>query len=223
MQLRAKTLSELRERLDESYFTADSFLVKNVPNGNPFLEIQFTPSPTFFFKAYEAENAQVLCEESPGELVASAEDRTYKSLELALRAVGPWTRRIREEYVHAANLRGEIDSFLDRFRSKVFAESEGEDPTSSFSDSEIASLRDSLDRLKELLTEQAEQLKANSYQISEFEKEIERIKTDLEGMPRGVWKKVASNKLLKSVRGFLGTPEGRALIAEGLKKLIGMD
>ena len=223
MQLRARTLSDLRAKLDESYFTVDSFAIKNVPNAYPFLEVVFSPAPQFFFKVSEAESGQVFVEESPGELVTSAEQNTYKSLELALRAVNAWTRRIREEYVHAADLRGEIDLFLEQFRAKVFAEVEGEDQSTVFSDAEIVSLRESLDRLKGLVAEQGEQLKANDYQLREFEREIERIKDDLSGMPRGVWKKVASNKLLKSVKGFLGTPEGRALISEGLKKMIGME
>ncbi len=39
-------------------------------------------------------------------------------------------------------------------------------------------------------------------------------------MPKGVWNKVAGNKLLKSISGFLKTQEGRKLISEGIKKLL---
>lgn len=222
MKLRAKTLAELREALDNSYFTADSFQVKTVPDGFPFLEIEFIPARHFFYRLYAADDGAIRTEESPGELIATAEERLYKSLEAALGAVRHWTRRIREEYTHAAALRTEVDEFLEQFRARVFAAKEGEDPSAEFSVEEINELRENLDKLTELVTAQAEELKANSYQIGEFQREMEKIKADLNGMPRGVWKSVASNKLLKSIKSFLGTAEGRALIADGLKKLIGM-
>jgi len=223
MQLRAKTLAELRSTLDDSYFTADSFEVVNHPNGAPFLEISFAPSPNFFFNIYEASDGAIVVDESPGQLVASKEERHYKNLATALMAVRPWIRRIREEYEHAAALRSEVDDFLDQFRAKVFSTNEDEDPTAAFTDTEITALKQSLDQLKAVVTAQAEQIKATSREVEQFEAEIEKIKQDLQGMPRGVWKKVASNKLLKSVENFMGTPEGRALIADGLKKLIGME
>lgn len=222
MKLRAKTLAELRETLDNSYFTADSFRLKNTPDGFPFLDIEFSPAPHFFFRIYAAEDGTFRTEESPGELIASAEDRLHKNLEAAFGAVRYWTRRIREEYTHAAALRSEVDDFLEQFRAKVFAADDEEDPSAEFSADEIAELRENLDKLTELFTAQAEELKANSSQIGAFQREIEKIKEDLNGMPRGVWKAVASNKLLKSVKGFLGTAEGRILIADGLKKLIGI-
>jgi hypothetical protein len=221
MRLRAKTLAELRDTLDNSYFTSASFRVKNTPDGFPFLDIEFGPAPTFFFRVYESEDGACRTEESPGKLIASADEITYKNLEAALSAVRNWTRRIREEYTHAAALRTEVDDFIEQFRSRVFAAAD-EDPAAEFSADEISEIRNNLDRLTELVAAQAETLKANSYQIEAFEKEIEKIKEDLNGMPRGVWKAVASNKLLKSIKNFLGTPEGRALISDGLKKLIGM-
>lgn len=222
MKLRAKTLAELRETLDRSYFTADSFQVKTVPDGSPFLEIEFVPARHFFYRLYSTGGEVIRTEEAPGKLITTAEEKLYENLESALEAIRLWTQRIREEYAHAATLRSEVDEFLEQFRAQVFATKEGEDPSEAFSVEEIGELRDKLDKLMELVTAQAEELKANSYQVREFQREMDKIKADLNGMPRGVWKSVASNKLLKSVKNFLGTAEGRTLIADGLKKLIGM-
>ena len=168
MKLRAKTLAELRETLDSSYFTADSFQVKTVPDGFPFLEIEFIPARHFFYRLYIADDNAIRTEESPGKLIATAEERLYKNLEDALGAVRYWTRRIREEYTHAAALRSEVDEFLEQFRAKVFVATEGEDPSAEFSAEEINELRESLDRLTELVTAQAEELKANSYKLMCF-------------------------------------------------------
>lgn len=223
MELRAKTISEIRNTLDESYFTAESFRVENRPHGTPFLMIKFMPSPKYVYALFEDVDGQIRSEESPGELVAASEEHYYKNLQNALSAIRIWIRRIREEYQHAAHIRDEIDDFLNQLRQQTFENIEGEDPSITFTDDEIQDLRSRLDQLKEIVTTQAGQLEANAHQISHFEKEIESIKQDLNGMPKSVWRKVASNKILKSVKIFLATPEGRALVADGLKKLIGMD
>ena len=223
MQLRAKTLNDIKTRLEESYFTADSFRFTNTPNTYYFLEIEFSPAPKFCFKMFEADGTRIGIEESPGELIATNETRYYSDLVKAIAAISPWIRRIREEYSHAASIRTEVDEFLEKFRAKVFVTEEDEDPLAEFSQSEINDLKDSLDKLKAIITEQAEQISSTSSQVNEFQREIERIKEDLSGMPRGVWKKVASNKILKSIKNFAGTPEGRKLIADGLKEMIGMD
>ena len=194
-----------------------------MPDQYPFLVITFLPDDNFSLRMSRQDDGGVIVEESPGELLVSGEIKSYKTLDHALSGVSEWTQRIREEYDHAAAARSEVDEFLEQFRSKAFTVIEGEDQRSAFTDSEIADLRQSLDSLKELVESQAEALKANSVQLSTFEREIESIKSDLSGMPRGVWRKVAGNKLLKSVKGFMGTPEGRALVVDGLKKLIGME
>jgi hypothetical protein len=63
-------------------------------------------------------------------------------------------------------------------------------------------------------------LEASEHQIKQFKQEIENIKADLDIMPKGVWNKVAGNKLLKSIASFLKTQEGRKLITDGIRKLL---
>ena len=58
-------------------------------------------------------------------------------------------------------------------------------------------------------------------QIKEFEREIANIKDDLEVFPKGVWHKVAGNKLLKAMGSFFRSKEARQLLVEGFKKLLG--
>lgn len=117
----------------------------------------------------------------------------------------------------------DVDEFVEQFRSRIFATPEGEEETSEFSSIEIQELREKLDSLQQFIEAQAEKIEASELQIKKFESEIESIKNDLSVMPKGVWRKVAGNKLLKSVREFLSTSEGRKLVADGFKKLIGME
>ncbi len=220
-QVRPTTLVEIKRILDDSYFTSQSFTVKNVPNGSPFLIIEFTPLPALKYKVYELQDGEFLTEESPGMHLFSGQERTHKSFAAVLSSISPWLARIREDLAVRKVETGEIDEFLEQFRAQMFADS-GDD-NEEFSAAEVQELREKLDALQAFIETQAERINATELQIKQFEQEIAGIKGDLETMPKGVWRKVAGNKLLKSVKDFLGTSEGRSLIADGLKKLIGLE
>jgi hypothetical protein len=154
--------------------------------------------------------------------LASGEEVTRKSFQSVLSGISTWIGRIRDDFYSAQSDSDNVDELLEQFRSQLFT-SEGGDEDAIFTSQEIQDLRDKLDLLQKFIEEQAERIQASEQQIKRFESEIENIKNDLSIMPKGIWRKVAGNKLLKSVREFLNTPEGRKLIADGFKKLIGME
>lgn len=222
-ELRPSTLQEIDRILDRSYFTKNSFTVTNIPRSSPFLKIVFTPKPKFRFHVYATTDGSFRSDEAPGEHLASGEDVTRKSFQSVLSAISTWINRIQDDLYSAKSQMDDVDEFVEQFRSRIFATPEGEEETSEFSSIEIQELREKLDSLQQFIEAQAEKIEASELQIKKFESEIESIKNDLSVMPKGVWRKVAGNKLLKSVREFLSTSEGRKLVADGFKKLIGME
>lgn len=222
-ELRPTTLQEIERTLDRSYFTKHSFTITNTPKASPFLRIVFSPKPKFHYFVSAALDGSFTTDEAPGEHLASGEKNSRKSFQSVIGALSSWIARIQDDLYSTKSEKDEIEEFIEQFRSKIFAATEGEEETTDFSSQEIQDLRDKLDSLQKFIEGQAAKIEASEQQIKKFEEEIVNIKNDLSYMPKGVWKKVAGNKLLKSVREFLNTSEGRKLIADGFKKLIGME
>lgn len=220
-ELRPTTLREIEQILDHSYFTLSSFSVSNTPQSSPFLKITFLPKPEYRFAVYGGSDTSFETDEAPGEHLASGEMVSRKSFPGVLDGVRSWVRRIHDDIKSSKNQADAVEEYLEQLRSQIFA-SAGEDDGDEFSSGEVQELREKLDALKLYVEEQAEKINASEYQIKQFEQEIANIKNDLATMPKGIWRKVAGNKLLKSIKGFVSTPEGRQLIADGLRKLIGM-
>ncbi len=221
-ELRAVTVNQIEGRLDRSYFTKHSFAVRNTPQTEPFLVIEFLPRKDFKFEVHDLGSGEdtYMTRESPGTYLASPEEFFRKDFDKVLLAISSWTERIREDFRVKDLENGEADEILEALRAQIFSGAEAE---GDFSKAEVEELRKKLDDLQILVEKHAKKLEANEYQIKEFEKEIQNIKNDLEVMPKSVWHKVAGNKLLKAIGGFLKSGEGRQLLADGVKKLLGMD
>lgn len=218
-QLRQATLNKINDVLDHSYFTKDSFTVTNRPDMSPFLTVTFIPSPEFSYDVYASTGKEeFFSREAPGEHMSTSEDFPRKDFSDVISGIVRWTNRIREDFKTRMPRSDDADIFLQQLREQIFS---GADTEGEFSSEEVEELKQKLDALTRLVSEHAEKLEANDYQIRRFESEITEIKNDLGVMPKGVWHKVAGNKLLKSVGTFLKSGEGRQLLADGIKKLLG--
>jgi len=216
-EVRPSVLQEINSILERSYFTSASFTVSNNPNKYPFLVIEFNPQTTYKFEVSPSDNDEGFStNESPGEHISSGESFERINFDLVIYAVENWIGRIRDDFDSRKKITNVSDEFIEKLRDNIFSNNS----TGEYSESEIKGLKTKLNKLSEIVEKQAEQLEASEYQIKQFKKEIENIKNDLEVMPKGVWNKVAGNKLLKSISGFLKTSEGRSLISEGIKKLL---
>ena len=220
-EIRLATLREIEEILDTSYFTKHSFQIDSHPNKLSFLVITFLPEPKYIYALSQLDQDSFLAKESPGKHLLNAEDSTYNSFHEVMQSLRKWTERIKQDFDAEGTSTDDFDKFLDRLRSKVFADAS--DAPGKFTAEEISDLREKLDALQAFVESQAERINATEEELSRFQSELAAIKEDLSTMPRGIWKQVASNKLLRSVKDFLGTPEGRKLVAEGIKKLFGIE
>jgi hypothetical protein len=220
-EIRLATLREIEEILDTSYFTKHSFQIDSRPDKHPFLVVTFLPELKYTYALSCFDQNSFLTKESPGEHLLNAEDFTYNSFHEVKQSLRKWTERIKQDLDAGSAPTDDFDQFLDRLRSGVFADAS--DAPGKFTDKEISDLREKLDALQASVESQAERINATEEELARFQSELAAIKEDLATMPRAIWKQVASNKLLRSVKDFLGTPEGRKLVADGIKKLFGIE
>lgn len=216
-KLRPTAFRELEDLLDKTYFSKEAFSINSDPRGADVFAITFMPNQQYMFKVHQY-NDGFITTETPGKYLTSELKIERDSFRDVMVGIEDWANRIRDDY-RIGPRDSDIDEFIEQLRKNILKGSEG---TGDFSAAEIEELRSKLDALTQVVQSQSEKLNATEEQFRAFEKEIDDIKRDLESMPKGTWHKVAGGKIIRAIKGFIGTPEGRRLIADGIKRLIGL-
>lgn len=219
-ELRSTTLKEIERSLDRSYFALGSFKVENHPEKSPFLIIKFMPEERFHFSVskpgYGAKGG-FIAEQAPGEHLASGEKFTYDSFDQVISAIDTWTRRIDQDFLSRRPPDINVEQFVQNLKKSIDA---APNEQGYFSPEEVTTIRDRLSELERIVVDQAEKLENSEKQLKTFHQQLNEIKSDLEKFPKGVWYKVAGNKLIRAVSDFASSESGRNLISEGIKRLL---
>jgi len=220
--LRETTKKLVIDALDRTYFTADSFSVNFSQNENPFVTITFIPYKKFQFSiSRQASGINVsgyVSTEAPGTHIETGEKYKQDNLSAAFKAIGPWADRILEDYRAKNPIVDEFEEFRKKFSEQI--EEHIQDKDAHFSADEAQIMRTRLDELSAKLHEVWEKSEAAEQRLKDAEKAIERIKEDLNIFPKGVWYRMAGNKILGAVQKAMGSTEGRQFALEAAKKFL---
>ncbi len=216
--IRTASLKKIEGILDNSYFTKDSFSVETSDDEEDFLVIKFIPIPEYVFAVSERDyrEGEFQTSEYPGLHMLQSEYFSKDDFPEVIKAITPWIKRIKEELDSQDSL-GDVDGYLNNLRAS-FEEHVNEE--GKFNQSEIEGLSSKIDTLESLILEQAEKLETSEIEIKKFKAEFEAIKNDLPRYNKGMWYRVAGNKVVRTARSFLTTPEGRKLLADGVRKFL---
>jgi len=218
-KLRAATLKKIERTLDDSYFAIDSFNIENHEDQSPFIVITFLPHASFTYEVSESRfgKKEYNSVESPGAHMATSEKYVYDDFDGVLSSIRVWARRIEEDFRSRASSNEELNNFVDSLKQKI---NEVPDDSSYFSNEEAEELKNKLSELENIILEQANKLEDSEKQIKIFKKELNSIKEDVLKFPKGVWYKVSGNKLIRVVKGFVASNEGREIIFKSVKKML---
>ncbi|SYZ83190.1 Uncharacterised protein [Vibrio paracholerae] len=100
-KLRNTTKASIYNRLDSTYFTANSFKVEYHESDSTFVNICFLPQPEFKFqistsKGYNAKGWVV--SEAPGEHLREVERVSVSDFDQVINRIPHWAQRILEDY-----------------------------------------------------------------------------------------------------------------------------
>lgn len=219
--LRETTKKKIAEALDKTYFTGSSFSLLFKENSDPFVVIKFIPEERFSFSIGEPSgynSSGYISEEAPGLHIETGERYKHDNLASALKAIGPWTERILEDYRSRNPVIDEFEAFRKTLSEQV--EAHIQDKESHFTDEEAQALREKLDELSAKLHEVWEKSETTEQKLKEAEQEIERIKNDIAIFPKGVWYRVAGSKIVGAVKKVMGSAETRQFALEAAKKFL---
>lgn len=219
-KLRKTVHSELNDILDSTVFTSDDYDVKFGEDKDALVHIKLKYADNLYFSINDMPFAgQYFCSISPGELY-DEHSFVVNSLHDAFKAIPDWAYEARNELKAQSPIFRDVDEL-----KKIIETHFSPDDTSSeeFSVEEIKSLK-----LKfELLLQRVETLESENQitkkQFEEFKKGVEQVSEDLEHYPKKTWIKTASNKMYKTITSIGKSKEGRAILANGAKKLMGLE
>ena len=213
--LRAATRQKFIEALETSYFTAANYRLEFDDGSPDILTIMFLARPEFQFVLRRGGNA-FLTEESPGEHFLTSERFPREDLDECLYAVSQWTERILDGYKRRNPIVDEFEEFRRRLEERL--QDAGEASDAAFSQSELAELRAKLDDLNSRLDDLSDKTTGITMRLADAHAEIEKLKSQAEQVPRGVWYRMANNKIVAILKSVATSKETREFALEAAKK-----
>lgn len=226
--LRKAVLEKIIKTLDSSCFTASDFSVETPANGDPLLQLTFRHHPSYayilkekFEKDADGEKVSVFyVTASPGEHKLQETDNFYEFSDV-IKGITAWCRNIRSELRAAIPVFDDIDILRAKIEEHI--KEHVEDPEGKFDDYELQDIRAKFEALYVTLEELKEHKKVTEAELNKLKKELQAIQEDAKYYPRGTWLKTASNKIFGTLTKVAASKEGRGIIADSARKLIGLE
>ena len=219
MKLRLTIKNEFYESLDSTCFTAEDFKVVfgDSQAGERLIDITFAHDDRFNFQV-KKEVGWFYIDMKPGE-ITEQDDAQVTSLDQVMGLLPKWAMEVRNELKAGGTVFDEIDKLRDLIGEQLGNQT-GEE---QFSVEEINSLRQKFRDLEERVVQLEKDKIITEKQLVEFTSGIEQVSDDIEYYPKKTWLKTAPNKIVKLVVAIGKSKEGRKIIAEGARKLLGLD
>lgn len=237
--LKNSIISEILKNLNNDEFCREDFTISFPDESSTLAVIEFSSMPKYFFRIEEGYSGlnrfttaltslqqqeskkTIYTIESPGDY-KNDERHDHISIQSAVDRVVDWTANIREDLLHARDtVRATIDQATADFQSKI--DENVDNPEDYFNDDEKAELLDRLNELQSRVESLEAELGLEPKEVAVIEQAIEKSKANIEFYPKGVWYKTAGTKLMKLLKETLKTKEGRQIVTDIIKKLIGSE
>ena len=223
ISLRPTSRSKILNTLDRTIFTSRGYQVDFNEEGkvkNGLFEIFFLQDKSLHISLYRSDiyNKKWYTVEMPGEHVTAPERFDCESLEDVLTRIRLWSDRIISDYKSSRPI---YDAF-EEFRSDVYdriTKIEGENRV-FFTRDEASSLIHRLNDVYSKFNDLQESNKITKDQLNSITNELTELKDSIEYLPRGVWYRAATNKVLGYLGRFSNSTEGRELVSSAVKGLL---
>lgn len=231
--LKNSVKSRIISSLGGQNFCREDFTVVFPDNGNTLVNVTFSAKPEYTFRIYESSgvinfanisrNADVtprtICQMSPGQY-KNVEQKSYDDLDSVIATISHWLGYIKEDLINLKfNDTSTIDEFTQNFQRKI--DETIDEPDSYFTEAEANVLKEKLDELKRRIEELEARDEISNNDKKQFDSAINKTKSDLDIYPKGIWYKIAGNKIISLIKAVLKTQEGRQALFEVAKKLLG--
>ena len=241
-QLNQSAIRRTQDIISCSCFSLSDFDIQLPKSGQNLLIITFKHNPAYEFRIFEKtkktkikenptfstfgpsreevhEYISLVTKISPGKYKTSDEDEC-DDYENAVNRILYWCDNITKELSIILKNESEYDDIRNQFEEqfKKFAGNENE----RFTTEELGDLNEKFNILLEKFEFLNEENKIRKEELSRIKNEIEKFKNNAKTFPKGVWAKVTNNKLMDILISFAKSSEGRQLIIDEVRKMIGV-
>lgn len=219
MELRLTVKREVMDKLDCSHFTSEDFNV-NFGSSDGFddlIDIKFKHDDRFIFTVLSLQDGYSITVK-PGKMYD--EDVLYiDSFERVLNLITTWVNEVRNELKASCTAFEEIDKLRNLISEQLGNQSDEEE----FTVEEINTLKRKFSDLEQRVVQLEKDKIITENQLHEFKEGIEQVSEDIEYYPKSTWLKTAPNKLVKLVVSIGKSKEGRKLLTDSARQLLGLD
>jgi hypothetical protein len=219
MKLRKTIQRKIIELLDNSCFTAEDFDItfSETDDIEALIDIKLLHDKKYFFDVFYDEG-KYLVTIVPGEI--SEKDCLVKTnVNQLLELIPAWAEEVRRE-LQAEN--STINN-IEYLRNIIAERLNNESLNDEFTVIEINDLQEKLKELEKRISQLEHDKIITSGQFEEFKKGIQQVSADVEYYPKTTWLKTAPNKLLKIMIAIGKSQEGRKILADGARKILGLE
>lgn len=219
MKLRKTIQKQVLDNLDNTFFTSDDFIVdfENSKGYGRLIDIEFAHDVSFKFQVYENESRfRVVMQ--PGE-IADQDDILLESIKDILKEIWNWANEIRYELKANGPRIDQVEILKKYIREQIKVD----DTSEEFSVSEINELRRKFKELEERVVKLEQDKIITESQLKNFQKGIQQVSSDVEYYPKKTWLRTAPNKLVQLLVAIGKSSEGRKILADGARRLLGLE
>jgi len=240
-RLNASFITQLKNAINTSNFSAKDFIVNDYSSGKTLINIQFKYNEKFDFEITEEEEIEIVTEKSPfaSSLRGSSERKNkstvnyvvfspgeYKKtdkIELydigrATDSIRDWCNCIYSEISHQKEDDGLFDDLREQIEEQL--KSNVEDENEPFNSEEIGRINKKFDELFANFEELKKENKITQDELNKVKDELSGFKSSAKVLPKGLWARITNNKLVDIAVTFSKSKEGKAIIISQIKKLI---
>ena len=240
-QINRAFIIKIERALEDSVFSKDDFELELPDSGWTLAKVVFKHRRDYWIAISEetkSENVQIKKQfqfetrdekRSYKAFIIKATPGEYKALDVEevggldeiTRRIPDWCKSIRQELYVQAPSADPLADLKAKFEKDI--EADVGDPESYFTAEELQSVNEKLEATMDRLTELSEEFSLSQKQLSEIRKEFAEFQRSAAVYPKGVWARITANGMVKTVRQFLNTPEGRDFLLDQVKRLFGGD
>lgn len=219
--LNKSLIDEIYSMLENNDLGLNNFDVRFPSSGKIIVEIFFKPQNEYQFKVMDVGGNphRVSTEEIPGDFLKS-EVKGGLSFSDIPGQVLTWADNVSAEIKALGKREDKFDDLAAQVNA--FINEHVSDPESRFSQQEIAEIRTRLDELEKRFERLQQENQITENELIKLKGQVVKASEEVPILPKGIWYKLSLNRMFGTLKEIAKSKEGRELLKEAVKKLIGL-
>lgn len=234
-QLKVSTMKSIYDALDNRIFSSDDFVVEFPKTGRVLAKIKFVHNDDYYFNIAEVPKSKGIAAtmaafsdeakapatiECPGDYKRE-EVNHFDSFDSCIKRIIRWCENINSDLLTRFPVYKDLDDLKRQFDRHI--QEHIQNPDEPASAEEVAKINEKFDALYAEFVRLNEEHKITKNLLDEIRRDFDTIKSSATQYTKGMWANIAKNRIIQVIKKVAGSPEGRKLMYDGAKRILGLD